>query len=70
MTRELDVLRDSQLLIFSPSAIFVTFLLGTQVFSSNFLAKFEAAKTASGVGFLRLTAVCAHGYYCLYFLIL
>ena len=34
------------------------FLQKSRKFSFQILAKFEAAKTGSGVGFLRLTAVC------------
>ena len=45
----MDILKSSQLVIFSHSTIPTEVL---QVFSSN------SAKTGSGVGFLRLTAVC------------
>ena len=54
----MDILRDSQLVIFSPSNIFITFSYKSSRFFLQTLAKFEAAKTGSGVGFLRLTAVC------------
>ena len=51
---QMEILRDSQLVIFSLSTIFITFSYKRL---AGFLAKFEAAKTGSGVGFLRLTAV-------------
>ena len=50
----MDILKSSQLVIFSHSTIFITFSCR---FSLQTLTKFEAAKTGSGVGFLRLTAV-------------
>ena len=56
----MDILRDFQLVIFSPSAIFITFSyksLAGFLFKLLTLTNFEAAKTGSGVGFLRLTAV-------------
>ena len=49
----MDILKSSQLLIFSHSTIFITFSYRSL---AGFLL-FEAAKTGSGVGFLRLTAV-------------
>ena len=60
MTREftnMDILRDSELVIFSHSTTFTIFLLKSRRFSFQVLAKFEGARTGSGVGFLRLTAV-------------
>ena len=53
----MNILRDSQLVTFSPSTIFITLLSCT--FSLQILAKLEAAKTGSGIGFWRLTAVWA-----------
>ena len=47
----MDIRGDSQLVIFSHN--FITFSFKSL---AGFL--FEAAKTASGVGFMRLTAVC------------
>ena len=55
----MDILKSSQLVIFSHSTIFITFLQKFCRFSLQTLTKFEAAKTGSGVGFLRLTAVWA-----------
>ena len=52
----MDILRDSQLVIFSRGTTFITFFV-LSTFSFQILAKFEVAKTRSGVGFLRLTAV-------------
>ena len=53
----MDILSESQLVIFSSNAIFITFPWKVlQAFSSN-SCKFEAVKAGSGVGFLRLTAV-------------
>ena len=56
----MDRLRDSQLVIFSHSTTLITFSSKSLAgfFFFQILAKFEAAKTRSGVGFLRLTAVC------------
>ena len=55
----MDILKSSQLVIFSHSTIFITFSYRSLAgFSLQTLTKFEAAKTGSGVGFLRLTAVC------------
>ena len=56
----MDILKSSQLVIFSHSTIFITFSYRSL---AGFLFKllrnsFEAAKTGSGIGFLRLTAVC------------
>ena len=55
----MDILKSSQLVIFSHSTIvYNIFLQKSCRFSLQILTKFEAAKTGSGVGFLRLTAVC------------
>ena len=62
----MDILKSSQLVIFSPSTkkkkkkkyFYNIFLQKPCRFSLQTLTKFEAAKTGSGVGFLRLTAVC------------
>ena len=56
----MDILKSSQLIIFSHSTIFITFSYRSLAGSLQTLTKFEAAKTGSGVGFLRLTAVCPH----------
>ena len=56
----MDILKSSQLVIFSHSTIFI-FLQKSCRFSLQTLTKFEAAKTGSGVGFLRLTAVWTSG---------
>ena len=54
----MDILRDSQLVIFSPSSIiYNTFLQNAYRFSLENHTKFAAAKTGSRVGFLRLTSV-------------
>ena len=54
----MDILKSSQLVVFSHSTIFYNiFLQKSCRFSLQTLTKFEAAKTGSGVGFLRLTAV-------------
>ena len=54
----MDILKSSQLVIFSHSTIvYNIFLQKSCRFSLQILTKFEAAKTGSGVGFLRLTAV-------------
>ena len=54
----MDILRDSQLVIFSPEYYFYNIFLKTSCrLSLQTIAKFEKAKTGSGVGFLRLTAV-------------
>ena len=58
----MDNLRVSQLVIFSHSTTFLTSNILLQKplrFSFQILANFEAAKTGSGVGILRLIAVCA-----------
>lgn len=61
----MDVLRDSHLVIFSHSTTFNIFQQKSRRFSFQILAKFKAAKTASGVAFfLHLTAVCVHGASC------
>ena len=59
----MDILKSSQLVIFSHSTIFITFSYRSLAgFLFKLLRSFEAAKTGSGVGFLRLTAVwCAAG---------
>ena len=55
----MDILKSSQLVIFSHSTIFITFSYRSLAgFLLKTLTKFETAKTGSGVGFLRLTAVC------------
>ena len=56
----MNILRDSQLVIFSPSTIVITFFYkkSCRLFLQTH-AKFEEAKTGSGVGFSRLTAVCS-----------
>ena len=52
----MDIIRDSQPVIFFPVLFILPF--STKVrFSLQTLAKFEPAKAGSGVGFLRLTAV-------------
>ena len=55
----MDILKSSQLVIFSHSTIFITFSYRSLAgfISLQTLTRFEAAKTGSGVGFLRLTAV-------------
>ena len=57
----MDILKSSQLVIFSHSTIFI-FLQKSCRFSLQTLTKFEAAKTGSGVGFLRLTAVWSRAF--------
>ena len=55
----MDILKSSQLVIFSHSTIvYNIFLQKSCRFSLQTLTKFEVVKTGSGVGFLRLTAVC------------
>ena len=51
----MGVLRDSQLVIFSLSPIFITF--STKRLSLQTLAKFKEAKTGSGIEVLRLSSV-------------
>ena len=54
----MEILRDSQLVIvFSQYYFYNIFLQKPGRFSLQILAKFEAVKTGSGVGFLRLSAV-------------
>ena len=57
----MDILRDSQLVIFYHTTTFITFSYKKSrrffFFFFQILAKFEAGKTGSGVGFLRLTTV-------------
>ena len=53
----MDILRDSQFVILSRYYFYNIFLQTSRRFSFQILAKFEAAKSGSGVGFLRLTAV-------------
>ena len=53
----IDILKSSQLVIFSHSTIFITFSYRSLAGFLFKLTKFEAAKTGSGVGFLRLTVV-------------
>ena len=53
----MDILRYYQLITFSHSTTFITFSYKSRRFSFQIVAKFEAAKTESDVGFLRLTTV-------------
>ena len=56
----MDILKSSQLVIFSHSTTFITFSYRSIAgFLFKLLTKFEVAKTGSGVGILRLTAVWA-----------
>ena len=55
----MDILRDSQLVLFSQRTIFITFCYKSLAgFLYRFLHSSRRRKPEGGVGFLRLTAVC------------